>query len=182
MQAICPYLSNTMHRHMAAIPTSQTNAGRGRSRNASTRIDMTPMVDLGFLLITFFILKTMLDKPVALQLNVPQHPPKAALYEPVKASHTMTVFLEKNDQVRYIVGKVANQNPVFRSIPMGYAFRRALLEASQHVPDDQLVVIIKPTAESTYKTLVDALDELAIAKIRRYALVDDLTPDEKALR
>lgn len=165
---------------MAAILTAGTNTSKVRSRNTSTRIDMTPMVDLGFLLITFFMLATTLDKPQVIQLNVPQHPPKTD-YAPISASHTMTVFLEKDGHIRYIIGKAASQRPTVKTVQMGPAFRRLLLEANRNVPDRQLVVLIKPTRESTYKLLVDVLDELAITRIKRYALDNTLTADEQAL-
>lgn len=165
---------------MAAILTAGPNQNGVRSRRASIRIDMTPMVDLGFLLITFFMLATTLDKPHVIQLNIPQHPPKTD-YAPVKASHTLTVFLEKDGQVRYIIRQAASQRPEVKTVPMGPAFRRLLLEANRNVPGKQLLVLIKPTRESTYKQLVDVLDELAITRIKRYALDMALTPDDQAL-
>ena len=55
------------------------------------------------------------------------------------------------------------------------------MENVKKVGGEKFVVVIKPTKESTYKNMVDVLDEMAITKLKRYALVDQLTPDEKKL-
>lgn len=169
---------------MAEINTGggggKKGGGKVRSKKASTRVDMTPMVDLGFLLITFFILATTLSKPSSMTLNVPDKT-KQEETEPIKASNVMTAFLGKDNKVYYIFGKAASEDPEIKTVSMGYDFRKAIQEESRKVPADKFVIVIKPTKESTYKTLVDAMDEMAITKTKRYALVDELTPDEKKL-
>lgn len=168
---------------MAAIETGggggHDKGGKVRSKKASTRIDMTPMVDLGFLLITFFILATTLSKPSAMTLNVPDKTQKEET-APIKASKVMTAFLGKDNQIVYIVGKAANEDPEIKTVGFGYPLRQAFLENQAKIGPD-FVVVVKPTKESTYKNMVDIMDELTIAKIKRYALVDQLTPDEKTL-
>jgi biopolymer transport protein ExbD len=129
---------------MATIATPTPQTGKIRSRKLSTRVDMTPMVDLGFLLITFFILATTLNKPRALILDVPAKSEATAL---TKASHTMTVFLGEN-QARYFVGKAADQHPELKTVPMGRAFRRALQEAALQIGPDQFILVIKPLPNS----------------------------------
>lgn len=156
------------------------DGGKVRSKKASTRVDMTPMVDLGFLLITFFILATTLSKPSSMTLNVPDKT-KQEETEPIKASNVMTVFLGKNNKIHYIFGKAANEDPEVKTTGYGYEFRQALMENVKKVGGEKFVVVIKPTKESTYKNMVDVLDEMAITKLKRYALVDQLTPDEKKL-
>jgi biopolymer transport protein ExbD len=154
--------------------------GKVRSKKMSTRIDMTPMVDLGFLLITFFILATTLSKPSSMQLNPPDKTQEKE-QDPVKASNVMTIFLGDNNQAHYIFGKAASEDPEFKTVAYGYDLRRAILENAQKVPGDKFVIVIKPTKVSTYKNLVDVLDEMIITKTKRYAMVDELTDDEKAL-
>jgi biopolymer transport protein ExbD len=156
------------------------DGGKVRSKKASTRVDMTPMVDLGFLLITFFILATTLSKPSSMTLNVPDKTEKVET-EPIKASNVMTVFLGKDNKAYYIFGKAANEDPEVKTVGYGYEFRQALLQNAKKVGGDKFVVVIKPTKESTYKNMVDVLDEMAITKLKRYALVDELTDSEKAL-
>ena len=73
--------------------------GKVRTKKASTRIDMTPMVDLGFLLITFFILATTLSKPSSMTLAVPDKQEKEQETEPIKASKVLTLFLGKDNTV-----------------------------------------------------------------------------------
>ncbi|MEZ0538451.1 ExbD/TolR family protein [Fibrella arboris] len=156
------------------------DGGKVRSKKASTRVDMTPMVDLGFLLITFFILATTLSKPSSMTLNVPDKT-KEIETEPLKASNVMTIFLGKDNKAHYIFGKAASEDPEVKTVSVGYDLRKAIQESGAKVPADKFVVVIKPTKESTYKNMVDLLDEMAIIKIKRYALVDVLTPDEKTL-
>jgi biopolymer transport protein ExbD len=169
---------------MAEINTGggggKSKGGKVRSKKASTRIDMTPMVDLGFLLITFFILATTLSKPSSMTLNVPDKT-KTEETEPIKASNVMTVFLGDNNKAYYIFGKAANEDPKLETVGYGYEFRKAIQDNARKVPADKFVVVIKPTKVSNYKNMVDVLDEMAITKTKRYALVDALTPDEEKL-
>ena len=67
--------------------------GKVRSKKMSTRIDFTPMVDLGFLLITFFMLTTTLAKPQILALVMPEKDIKKEDIEPVKESKVLTLLL-----------------------------------------------------------------------------------------
>lgn len=156
------------------------DGGKVRSKKQSTRVDMTPMVDLGFLLITFFILATTLSKPSSMTLNVPDKTKKEET-EPIKASNVMTIFLGKDNKAHYIFGKAANEDPELQTVSIGYDMRKAIQDNSRKVPGDKFVVVIKPTKESTYRNVVDLMDEMAITKTKRYALVDQLTPDEKKL-
>jgi biopolymer transport protein ExbD len=74
--------------------------GKKRGKKLSTRVDFTPMVDLGFLLITFFMLTTSMNKPQVMDINMPVKDPTAPT-TPVPASQTVTLILSKNDQVVY---------------------------------------------------------------------------------
>ena len=140
---------------MAEINTGggggKKGGGKVRSKKASTSVDMTPMVDLGFLLITFFILATTLSKPSSMTLNVPDKT-KQEETEPIKASNVMTAFLGKDNKVHYIFGKAASEDPEVKTVSMGYDFRKAVQDESRKVPGDKFVIVIKPTKESTYKT------------------------------
>lgn len=166
-----------------------------RSKKASTRVDMTPMVDLGFLLITFFILATTLSKPSSMSLAVPdkQTDVKEQQSEPLKASKVLTLFLGKDNTVWALDRIAADDDKAktdLKKISYGPDLRTLIFQAQAQVDrefgkDDkglsQFVVVIKPLKSSTYKNMVDALDEMAVTKSKRYALVDALTTSEKEL-
>ncbi len=166
--------------------------GKVRAKKMSTRVDMTPMVDLGFLLITFFMLATTLSKPTSMTLTVPDkdEEKKEIETEPLKASKVMTVFLGRNDDVFLLDGLAADDDKAqteLKKVRFGTELRDAIFASqkrinSQNEKDAEgnlpFVVVIKPTVVSTYKNVVDILDEMAITKTKRYAMVDFLTPSE----
>jgi len=79
--------------------------GKVRSKKASTRVDLTPMVDLGFLLITFFMLATTLIKPQTMEINLPRNDKIEKKDQTlVKASKSITIILAKNNKIFYFFG------------------------------------------------------------------------------
>jgi biopolymer transport protein ExbD len=169
--------------------------GKVRAKKMSTRVDMTPMVDLGFLLITFFMLATTLSKPTSMTLTVPdkQEDKKEQETEPLKASKVLTIFLGRNDDVFLLDGIAADDDKAvaeLKTVRFGTELRDAIFKSqtrinSQNEKDAEgnlpFVVVIKPTEVSTYKNVVDVLDEMAITKTKRYAMVDFLTDSEKKI-
>ena len=174
---------------------SKKGEGKVRAKKLSTRVDMTPMVDLGFLLITFFMLATTLSKPTSMTLNVPdkQEDQEEQETEPLKASKVLTVFLGRNDDVFLLDGIASNDEKApeeLKKVRFGTELRDGIFKAqkrvnSQFEKDEEgnlpFVVVIKPTEVSTYKNVVDILDEMAITKTKRYAMVDFLSDSEKEL-
>jgi biopolymer transport protein ExbD len=161
-----------------------------RSRRISTRVDMTPMVDLGFLLITFFMLATTMSKPTAMSVFFPaKDSDNGGL--PIKASGVLTIFLGANDDIYYLDGIAAddeNAKASLKTTRPGFDLRKVIFDARKRVrafrgtmgnQDDPMTIVIKPTDVSSYKNMVDAMDEMAITKSKRYALVDELTADER---
>ena len=152
--------------------------GKRRAKKMSTRIDMTPMVDLAFLLLTFFMLTTTFARPYTMELNMPVKPKIEGPTE-VAASKALTVVLGAGHRVHYYAGlntpgraaKPALHTTSFA--PDG--IRQAIRERQRRTPG--LVVLIKPSAESKYQDMVDILDEMNIAKQSKYALVK-ITQDD----
>jgi biopolymer transport protein ExbD len=169
--------------------------GKVRAKKMSTRVDMTPMVDLGFLLITFFMLATTMSKPTSMTLAVPDKTDEEdqEKTEPLKASKVLTLFMGANDDVYYLDGIAADDDKAAASLKTtryGFDLRSVIFASAKRInaanPKDEkgnepFVVVIKPTAVSTYKNMVDVLDEMAITKSKRYALVETLTDAEKKL-
>src|SRR5688572_32130502 len=89
--------------------------GVKKAKKLSTRVDMTPMVDLGFLLITFFIFTTTMSSPTALDLYMPKDTDKDEEQNEAKESGALTIMLGKGDQVYYYEGQVAADGANFKS-------------------------------------------------------------------
>lgn len=133
--------------------------GRKRANKASTKIDMTPMVDLAFLLITFFMLTTTFSKPQAMDVNMPDKTDDNKKME-IKESRTMTVVLGEADKIYWYMGFKDPEVKVTDFSREG--IREVIVKKSATLKED-LVVIIKPGKQSKYKNLVDVLDEIHIS-------------------
>jgi biopolymer transport protein ExbD len=145
--------------------------GVKKQARKDTRVDMTPMVDLGFLLITFFVFTTTMSTPKAFKLNVPDDSAKDEEQTEAKASGAFTVLLSGDNHVYYYEGQLASDGSNFKSSDFK-SIRAEILKKKANTPEKDLVVIIKPNKESNYKNVVDMLDEMQIAEIKRYAIVD----------
>jgi biopolymer transport protein ExbD len=150
--------------------------GVKKAKKLSTRVDMTPMVDLGFLLITFFIFTTTMSQPTAMNLYMPKDVDKPEEQNKVKESGAFHIMLGKLDVVYYYEGMDPTQikTATFKTI------RDEIIRKKQNTNPEDLVVIIKPTVDATYKNTVDILDEMTINEIKRYAMVD-ISPVEYEL-
>jgi len=151
-----------------------------RRPHANIRIDMTPMVDLGFLLITFFIFTTTMSESKAMKLFMPVN--KGPL-TPTKESNVLTVLLGAANKVYAYEGKFEDaikQNRIIsttydESDGIGNLIRQKQKQLQQTDKKDgrnDLVFLIKPTAKSSYKNVVDALDETMINDVKKYMLLD----------
>lgn len=150
--------------------------GVKKAKKLSTRVDMTPMVDLGFLLITFFIFTTTMAQPTAMNLFMPKDVDKPEEQNKVKESGAFTIMLGKADQVYYYEGL----DPALIKATTFKGIRDEILAKKKSTNPEDLVMIIKPGPDATYKNTVDILDEMTIAEIKRYAMVD-ISPQELEL-
>lgn len=166
--------------------------GKVRSKKQNSKVDLTAMVDLAFLLITFFMLTTSLSKPQSMDLGLPdkETDDKPPVDIKVDQRRTMTVILGDNDKIKWFHGLIEAPEPNGKPQDVGYGkegIRQVLLPRVKSIPevtgdkDKGMIVIIKPTKKSTYKNLVDILDEMAICKVPTYAIVNDFSPEEKKL-
>src|ERR1044071_4850363 len=90
--------------------------GVKKAKKLSTRVDMTPMVDLGFLLITFFIFTTTMQTPSTMKLNMPKDTKKEEEQNKAKASGALTILLGKDNHVFYYEGELLGDASNFKSI------------------------------------------------------------------
>jgi biopolymer transport protein ExbD len=145
--------------------------GVKKAKKMSTKVDMTPMVDLGFLLITFFIFTSTMSQPTAMNLFMPKDVDKPEEQNKVKESGAFTIMLGKNDVVYFYEGMDPAAEGNFRTATFK-TIRDEIIRKRQNTNTEDLVMIIKPTPDATYKNTVDILDEMTINEIKRYAMVD----------
>ena len=170
---------------MAEIDTSGGGHKKGpgvkKSKKLSTRVDLTPMVDLGFLLITFFVFTTTMSQSTAMNMNEPKDDPDQQLK--VKNSGAMTILLGKGNQVYYYFGQLEADkiSEEFKSISFK-EIRKLILDKKKATPIDDLMYIIKSDSTSTFANSIDILDEMSISAVPpgHYAEVD-ITPTERML-
>ena len=92
---------------MSEIAESGGGHGKGgkkRAKKQSTRVDMTPMVDLAFLLLTFFVLTSTFSKPKSMELSLPAEPPPGSP-PPPEVKNGVTFLLTKDDKIFYYAGQ-----------------------------------------------------------------------------
>lgn len=151
------------------------SSGKKRSKKVSTKIDMTPMVDLAFLLITFFMLTTTFSKPQTMEVNMPDKN-KENKEAPVKASHAITIILGENDKVYWFQGEEESTPKVEVTNYSAEGIRKVLFQKNKEI-GSKFVVVIKAMQKSKYKNMVDILDEMTITNTQRYAIVKILPED-----
>jgi biopolymer transport protein ExbD len=199
---------------MASLDTGGDGGGHKKgpgvkkAKKLSTRVDMTPMVDLGFLLITFFIFTATLSEPKAMNLNMPKDVDDPNQEMKTKKSGALTVMLGKDNHVYYYEGELDESASNFKST--NWAELREIIirkkkeivskyvtdpkceqeamterkktadEARKSCSQQDFFVIIKPNDDATYQNAVDILDEMAINEVERYAIVK-ISDTEKEL-
>ena len=173
---------------MAEIDTSGggggKHGGKVRGKKLSTKVDLTPMVDLAFLLITFFMLTTSLNKPKAMDLNMPKKLDDKKVE--VKESQVLNVLLGKDDIVWYYEtaeGKMTDMKQTGFS-PDG--IRETILKKQkrvgrEHGDPEKTIVLIKMAEGAKYKNMVDILDEMDITKTKIYAIQDIVAIEQETI-
>jgi biopolymer transport protein ExbD len=183
-----------------------------RAKKHSSRVDMTPMVDLGFLLLTFFVLTTQFSKPKTMEINMPVKPKDTLNQMKIEDETALTLLLTgKKEKIFYYFGKFKNDVSIIKQCDYSSGkagIRKVFLDRNKDViaktkelkeklakhqiadttykrlaaglkADKQAVfVIVKADDKAKYKNIIDVIDELNVADIGKYALVD-ISPAEK---
>ena len=168
---------------MALMENSVERKGKSFSHNKKqlTIIDMTPLVDLGFLLITFFVFTTTIATPTMTDLYMPKDS-----MDSTKLSEdlSLTVLLDGDDKVYYYEGAFNKAAAAHRIFETGYSTYSGMgkiirqkqkdIDQSKKFVDGRkgLMILIKPTSNSVYKNVVDALDEAMINDVKKYAIIE----------
>lgn len=165
-----------------------------RSKKLNTRVDLTAMVSISFLLIIFFMVVGELAKPKAMEYNLPNYDDDewrftgCALHD---ENRVLTLLLDDNNKIITYSGLFFFSIEAPKEVYYGKnGIRKELLERNKKVleysvergkPGRGVTVIIKPSKNSNYGNLVDILDEMKITGINSYAIVDYYTPEETKL-
>jgi biopolymer transport protein ExbD len=184
---------------MASLDTGDSGQKKGpgvkKAKKLNTRVDMTPFVDIGFLLITFFIFTATMSAPTTMDLNMPKDTEKKDEETKIKESGALNILLGKENSVFYYEGVLSEDASNFKSTSFS-GIRDVIIKKKKEVMDKyypdpaceekaraegksiddackqkDFFVVIKPTDEAVYKDVVNILDEMTINKVARYALM-----------
>ncbi|QQQ27541.1 ExbD/TolR family protein [Chryseobacterium indoltheticum] len=173
---------------MAQVQVQDKSAkgGKVRSKKNNPAVDMTPMVDLNFLLLMFFMFTSTFSKPNVMDLGLPAKPKDETQKPPpteIDLSNSITLLLGKDNRLFWHQQDQAglNDQTMIETSLDREGIREIIKQAKARAKKkDLFTVIIKPTDDAVYKNFVDILDEMAITQSERYG-VTDLKPYEKAV-
>lgn len=185
-----------------------------RAKKMSARVDMTPMVDLGFLLLTFFVLTSQFNKPKTMEITMPVKPKDTTQTTKIDDETALTLLVsEKQNKLYYYYGKFKPETSILKKTDYSAEGLRKILkernkeniakisDLKQQLKSKQIAdttfkrlasavkgdkkavfVIVKAEEKTKYKSIIDVLDELALADIGKYALVDISPPEKEMLK
>jgi biopolymer transport protein ExbD len=139
---------------------------RKKARRVGIRIDMTPLVDIAFLLLTFFMLTTSMSRPQTMEINLPPEDVKVEIAE----SNLLTLRVNEKGQIFWSIGIESPKKIEFTDL-------RAFL-AERSATNPKLVTLVKVAREGKYDMMVNMMDELNLANITRFSLAPLLDADK----
>lgn len=157
---------------MAQFDLSPRHQSKSLSHRVRLNVDLTPMVDLGFLLITFFILSTTLSQPTTTNLVMPKDSKDKTL---LKESDVLTLMPVRNSRVDYFDGRNESAGAIKHC---DYTELRLVIQQKQRKVEqisgnkEETVIVIDPASTSSYKNFMDIMDEIQINDIRHYFVVN----------
>ena len=154
---------------MGAVDTPAPSGGKGKKRRLGIRIDMTPLVDVAFLLLIFFMVTTVFRTPQALEINLP---PKDNPPVPIAKSNILTVFALPGERYKWQVGENPSTETAWSEMP-------AVFKRERDKNPNRIVVVIKIHPEARFHAMVDIIDELDTLKMTRFALAPMTEEDKK---
>ena len=144
---------------VGAPQTRSKGKKKAKVRRLGIRIDMTPLVDIAFLLLTFFMLTTSMSRPQTMEINLP---PDEKVRVEIPESNLMTLRVDKKGEIYWSVGIEKPQKVEKTNL------RAFLRERSQTNP--KLEVLLKFDREGKYSNMVDIIDDLNLASISRFSI------------
>ena len=153
------------------VESKSHTKGKKKKKRAGVRIDMTPMVDVAMLLLTFFMMTTVFNKPQTMELNLP---PDETVKVEVAASTLLTVRVAPNLEIYWSMGTepTALKKVAFKEL------RPLLIGKLKEIP--KLITLVQIDREAKYNDMVAIIDELNLANITRFSIAP-LTDKDKQM-
>jgi biopolymer transport protein ExbD len=151
---------------------SHAKGKKKKTKRAGVRIDMTPMVDVAMLLLTFFMLTTVFNKPQTMELNLP---PDDNVQVEVAASTLLTVRVAPNMAIYWSMG---NEPTVLKKVAFK-ELRPLLIERLRSIP--KLITLVQIDRDAKYNDMVDIMDELNLANISKFSIAPLKDADKKLI-
>jgi biopolymer transport protein ExbD len=162
---------------MAAVDTAaprghekKKGKKRKKMRRLGIRIDMTPMVDVAFLLLTFFMLTTTMSRPQTMEINLPPGEAKVEVAE----SNLLTLRVKEDGSIYWNVGIEKPEKIAYKDL------RTFLSGRIQQNP--KLITLLKVDRKGKYSMMVDIMDELNLANITRFSIAPMNDVDKEILK
>lgn len=162
-----------------------------RSRKLNARVDLTAMVSISFLLIIFFMVTIELAKPKGFVMGLPNKDDDCGHGGCIRSNRLYTILLNDKNQIITYPGILSYPEEAPKKFEFGKkGIREEVFLKNKKVkdhmisvgkPNSGIIVIIKPSNKSNFKNLVDILDEMKIANISSYGIVNEFTPEETKL-
>ncbi|MDP3683568.1 MAG: biopolymer transporter ExbD [Ignavibacteria bacterium] len=137
---------------------SRKKGKRKPKKRMNVRIDMTPLVDVAFLLLTFFMMTTVFRKPSTMEINLPPNDVNVEIAE----SNLLTLRIDEAKMIYYSVGMDVPKKLKFEDL------KKFLVESASQNP--KLVVLLKIDRKGKFNYMVDVIDELNWAKLDRFSI------------
>jgi biopolymer transport protein ExbD len=133
--------------------------GRARKKRVGVRIDMTPMVDVAFLLLIFFMVTTVFRRPLAMEINMPEPDVRVEVPE----SNVMSIFIAPDEAMSFKIGKSELAPITWPELEPTF---RANADANPN-----LIILVKINRKARYEPMVDMMDALEDAHMQRFSLI-----------
>lgn len=162
---------------MAGDVVEKPSGGGGKKglrrpkRRLSIRIDMTPMVDIAFLLLIFYMVSTVFSQPQAMEINLPD-PDEQANEVEVKESNLLTIWVDKDNTPFWLIGKPTGKHlpqpfPRDPEAPDSLGFVvdsdslvQILANENRENPKLNTLILIHPKAN--FASMVELLDDIDV--------------------
>lgn len=152
-----------------AEPRGKKKGKHKKKRRLGVRIDMTPMVDVAFLLLTFFMLTTTYSRPQAMEINIPPND----THVEVAASNLMTVRIVADGSIYWNIGTDAPKKVEWKD------FRDLIIQDNK--ANTRLITLIKVDRKAKYQDMINVIDELNVNNVTRFSLAPMTDDDQKVL-